>query len=115
MDNKEYNSQSAPGEESPGDAKKRIEKDPKPAPEIRPVRKVNLDAADGVKLRRLLIAHQAKCGEDLTPAAFFSFVINKMAPQVLEARARTKNLLDVQLISSLGFGGKHPADGAKNP
>jgi hypothetical protein len=119
MDNKEYNSQSAPGKESPGDAKKRIEKDPKPpAPEIRPVRKVNLDAPDGVKLRRLLITHQAKCGEDLTASAFFSFVINKMAPQVLEARARTKNLLDGELLSSLGFGresGKHPANAPQNP
>ncbi len=119
MNNKEYNSQSTPGEGGPGDPKKGIEKNPKPpAPEIRPIRKVNLNAPDGLKLRRLLIIYEAKCGEDLTSAAFFSFVINKMAPQVLETRARTKNLLDVQLLSSLGFGpesAKHSAGGAKNP
>ena len=54
-------------------------------------------------MRRLLAAHEAKCGENLTASNLFSFVINRMAVQILDARARTKNL-DEQPISGLRFG-----------
>jgi hypothetical protein len=119
MASEDHNPQSAPGEESPGGINKRREKKPKASgPEIKPVRKVTLSAPDGLRLRRLLNAHQAKCGEDLTASAFFAFVINNIAAPLLEGRARTKNLFEEQFISSLGFGresDKHPANDAQNP
>ena len=108
----------APGEDGPGETKKRREKKSNtPGLEIKPILKVTLNASDGSRLRRLLNAHLSKCGEDLTPSAFFSFLVNQLAAPVLEARARTKNLLDDKTMASLGFGrggDKHPVRDAQN-
>jgi hypothetical protein len=111
MATEDTNPQSAPIEEN-GESKKRKEKKAKPpGMEVKPIRKVTLNLSDGLKLRRLLTAHEAKCGENLTASNLFSFVINRMAVQILDARARTKNLFDERLISALRFG--HESE--KNP
>jgi hypothetical protein len=111
MATEECISQSAPIEEN-GENKKRKEKRVKPlGTEVKPIRKVTLNLSDGGKLRRMLTAHEAKCGENLTASNLFSFVINRMAVQILDARARTKNLFDEQLISGLRFG----RESEKNP
>jgi hypothetical protein len=53
-----------------------------PGTVVKPIRKVTLNLSDGGKLRRLLTAHEAKCGEDLTASGFFSFITNRMAVQI---------------------------------
>jgi hypothetical protein len=66
MATEESNSQPASIQEN-GENKKRKEKRTKlPGTEVKPIRKVALDLSDGGKLRRLLIAHEAMCGETLT-------------------------------------------------
>jgi hypothetical protein len=85
MATEECNSQAAPIEEY-GENKKRKEKRAKPpGTEVKPIRKVTLSLSDGGKLRRLLTAHEAKCGESLTASNLFTFVINRMAVQILDA------------------------------
>jgi hypothetical protein len=115
MATEDSNPQSAPVEES-GENKKRKEKKSKsPGTEVKPIRKVTLNLSDGAKLRRLLTAHEARCGENLTASSFFSFVINRMAFQILEIRARKKNLFEEQLISDLQFGSeKNPVNETQN-
>jgi hypothetical protein len=53
-----------------------------PGTVVKPIWKVTLNLSDGGKLRRLLTAHEAKCGEDLTAFWFFPFIINRMAVQI---------------------------------
>jgi hypothetical protein len=93
MATEECDSQSAPIEEN-GESKKRKEKRGRPpGTEGKPIRKVTRTHLTEVNLGRVLAAREAKCGENLTASNLFSFVINRMAVQILDARARRKTFL----------------------